>query len=39
MHSLRGHSFQQLVFLPLPFALVVAILTVVLVLALISNTI
>jgi hypothetical protein len=38
MHSLRGHSFLQPLFFPLPFVLVVAILTVFLVISLISNT-
>ena len=38
MHPLRGHPFLQPLFFPLPFVLVVAILTVFLVLSLISNT-
>ena len=38
MHSLRGHPFLQPLFLPMPFVLVVAILTAFLVVSLISNT-
>jgi hypothetical protein len=39
MDSLRGHPLLQPLFLSLPFVLVVAILTVVLILSLISTTI